>query len=1296
MEHTWNGVIGAEDAAYDGSVPASGYSAISYDAISGDGRFITFYSSKTNIIPGDTNGYTDAFVRDRWTQQIELISAGMSGAQANGSSDRPVISANGRHVAFRSNATNLAPGDTNDGVDIFVRDRLLGTTSLVSIGPSGEPARGMNNTYSYYNPSADGRFIAFVAAFNPNSSDAYVWLRDRDTDGNGVFDEAGGTATTQISPAPVGSMSAWATYKVAVSGNARIIAYNSRNSLNGTNGMLYAYDRETGLTTRIDVPASGLPDAAGESSGSDLDYEGRYLAYTSTRPNIVADDGDTYQDLFLCDLQTGSNSRLLLSHDGAPTLQMSHAPSISGDGRYVSFMGSSTPYGSSFSYLIDLQTGFSREIRFDANETADSNPVGVCGTTINGDGSSIVFMDCGDTWGYEPPFRRIFVAMDLSLSPNTMEIPAEGNSFTMSVYVPDFIPWTAQTPDPESIALSEPPSGAGSGIMLVDVLPNYSGADRDLSIYVGSEKVQLHQAFAPLAVSSVAPAFGPLGGGTVVQISGQAFVEGPTVTFGGIQATDVSVVSFTTIQATTPPGAGNGAVDVVVTNPDGSQDSLPAAFTYKDTTPPVITPHISGTMGENGWYVSDVTLSWDVVDPESAIEYTYMCNTRTITYDGSLIEISCSARSAGGYASAKAQFKRDGTAPYLGTLVPRTGVDTFGRGQQVASSYSCEDPAGGSGLAQCSGPVPSGSNIDTSQAGTFAFTITARDVAGNQSTFTQSYTVTKTDPVITWAQPDCITYPTPLGAMQLNATADVSGTFSYSPVSGMVLLPGDHILNVTFTPDDAVNYATATKSITLAVLKIGPKITWLPPASINYGTPLSATQLNAIADVPGAFTYRPPAGTILSAGTHTLVADFVPNDRSIYADVSWTVSILIKAVPTITWATPSSIPYETMLSSTQLNATASVPGTFTYTPTFGTVLPAGSHTLTVNFVPNDTANYANASASVSLIVTKRIPALTWSTPSNIIYGTPLGAAQLNAGATIPGAFTYTPAAGTILPAGSQLLGVLFTPQDTANYQNVNFYNLITVLKATPAIAWAAPASIVYGTPLSAAQLNASANVAGTFTYSPGIGTFLTAGIRTLSAVFAPADSANYNQASANVLITVTTATLTVQVNNAGKVYGEALPVFTATVSGLVAGDTVESLGGLTYTTSATASSAPGAYQVSAGGLSPANYLINIYPGTLWVTKASTGTTLTMTPNPSTNRQTVQLTATVGVLAPGAGSPTGSVRFYDNDAVLGTASLVNGVAALNVKFKKGTHPLKASYLGDNVFTGSSGTGTQQVR
>ena len=145
-----------------------------------------------------------------------------------------------------------------------------------------------------------------------------------------------------------------------------------------------------------------------------------------------------------------------------------------------------------------------------------------------------------------------------------------------------------------------------------------------------------------------------------------------------------------------------------------------------------------------------------------------------------------------------------------------------------------------------------------------------------------------------------------------------------------------------------------------------------------------------------------------------------------------------RAIPAITWATPSAITFGTALGSTQLNATSTVAGSFVYSPAAGAVLGAGSQTLSVTFTPTDTTDYTTTTVTVTLVVNRAAPIITWPAPAAITYGTALGSTQLNAtaafnGVAVSGSFVYSPAAGTVLGVGSPTLSVTFTPTDTVDY-----------------------------------------------------------------------------------------------------------------------------------------------------------------------------------------------------------------------------------------------------------------------
>ncbi|UWZ87011.1 cellulose binding domain-containing protein [Occallatibacter riparius] len=438
----------------------------------------------------------------------------------------------------------------------------------------------------------------------------------------------------------------------------------------------------------------------------------------------------------------------------------------------------------------------------------------------------------------------------------------------------------------------------------------------------------------------------------------------------------------------------------------------------------------------------------------------------------------------------------------------------------LAAAASCE-------LSVSFAPTSSGSLAET-----LTLTDNNLNTAATQTIALTGTGAIQTTPSITWNAPTAITYGTSLTSAQLNASSTVAGTFSYSPAAGTVLAAGSQTLTVIFTPTDTTDYTTATATVTFTVNRATPSITWNAPAAISYGTVLSSVQLDATGSVPGTVSYSPGAGTVLSAGTQTLTAVLTPTDSADYQTAQASVSLTVnKAAPSITWPAPAAIVYGNALTATQLDASASVAGTFTYSPAAGAVLGAGNQTLTATFNPTDSANYSPVTSTVALTVNKAAAPITWNSPAAITYGTALGSAQLNASSTIAGTFVYSPAAGVIPAAGTQTLTVTFTPTDTTDYTATTSTVMLAVNKATPTITWPTPAPITAGTPLTSTQLDATASVPGAFAYSPAAGTALSVGAQTLNAVFTPTDSVDYNSTTASVVIQVT-----------------AVPTFTLSVS----------------------------------------------------------------------------------------------------------------------------------------------------
>ena len=431
-------------------------------------------------------------------------------------------------------------------------------------------------------------------------------------------------------------------------------------------------------------------------------------------------------------------------------------------------------------------------------------------------------------------------------------------------------------------------------------------------------------------------------------------------------------------------------------------------------------------------------------------------------------------------------------------------------------------------------------------------------------------------------------------------------------------------------------YATFTVNQIATVLSVSPVIT-------SFGSTISVTAIltdpssNPVPNetiqfaLPGSLS---AAATTDSTGTATanfnlaslpagnyaggIQASFAGDTNYVSSSAQANLAVN-QAVPVVTWPIPVSIVYGTLLSSIQLNATATgvggtpLPGTFTYTPAAGSLLPAGIATLSLMFTPADTTDYITVSETVSLVVNQSIPVLTWATPSPITYGTPLSATQLNAsangvgGASLPGTFTYTPALGTVLGAGTNPLFVSFVPADTTDYTpaaaSVN--QVVTAAATTTALGLSSN-QVAAGTQV---RLTASVSAGGNVV-APGQVTFC----------------------DANAASCVGTGLLGVASLNSGG---------TASIT-LILGPGQHSLSAAFAGTTNYVSSSSGPQSLTVNGINPSATLIS-----------STG-----------NAGNYTLTGTV--TGNGTVAPAGAVPFLDatnNNLSLGTATLGSGTTTV---------------------------------
>ncbi|MGH2377210.1 MAG: DUF6531 domain-containing protein [Candidatus Limnocylindria bacterium] len=300
-------------------------------AISGDGRYVAFISVATNLVPDDTNGGRDVFVHDRSTGTTERVSLTASGAEASHLIfNRVSISSDGRYVAFESNAFGMVPEKTGTLSDVFVRDRLEATTIRVSVSSADEEADSDS-----YNPSisADGRRVAFESfasnlAGTDTNGDSDVFVRDLDA----------GT-TTLVSVGPTGS-AAGSSLWASASSDGRYVAFYSRAALvsGDTNTRDDIFVRDTGLAqTILASTSSGGALGNGNSQMPAISANGRYVAFWSFASNLVTDDTNGDGDIFMRDLGDVETVRVSIASGGTQADNSSSELAISSTGRFVAF-----------------------------------------------------------------------------------------------------------------------------------------------------------------------------------------------------------------------------------------------------------------------------------------------------------------------------------------------------------------------------------------------------------------------------------------------------------------------------------------------------------------------------------------------------------------------------------------------------------------------------------------------------------------------------------------------------------------------------------------------------------------------------------------------------------------------------------------------------------------------------------------------------------------------------------------------------------------------------------------------
>ncbi|MCB0012898.1 MAG: hypothetical protein KDE34_13385, partial [Anaerolineales bacterium] len=453
-----------------------------FPAVSADGRYVAFYSQASNLVANDTNARRDAFVYDRQTGLTSLVSVASNGSQANqmsGEFSPLAISADGRHVAFTSFASNLVPNDTNNTFDIFVHDRQTGATVRVSVDQNGDEGPFEAN---FPDISATGRFVVFLTRSRLDPADTNslydVYVHDRDTDNDGIFDEPGAIRSTMVSIARDGTMSNnhTDTSHLSISADGRHIAFASfaTNLVNNdTNGQIdiFYHDRDTDNDGIFDEPgaintarasiADDNTQANGPSHDPDISGDGRFVAFSSDANNLVLADvpacnGSNCTDVFVFDRDTDDDGiydedgatgirRVSVTDAGAGANGHSRNPAINQDGSVVVFSSLATNLGDIGTVFYKV---FSHELATGTTSLISEGVSGIWANNhawrpaISGDGRLIAFSAMasnlipGDTNGVEDAFIWIDISTPPTPTPTQTATPPPTPSPTPSVQPP--------------------------------------------------------------------------------------------------------------------------------------------------------------------------------------------------------------------------------------------------------------------------------------------------------------------------------------------------------------------------------------------------------------------------------------------------------------------------------------------------------------------------------------------------------------------------------------------------------------------------------------------------------------------------------------------------------------------------------------------------------------------------------------------------------------------------------------------------------------------------------------------
>ena len=361
--------------------------------ISGSGKFVAIETEVDNLMPNDDNNDWDIFVYNRKTRALRHVSRRPNGTKGNGANEYPVISANGRYVAFESESDNLVPDDDATMPDVLVHDRKTKKIYRASVRSNGTEANAASSEVAI---SGNGERVVFI-------SEATNLVRNDDNEVEDAFAHNTNTGKTlRVSVRSNGAEANESSSEPTISDNGRFVVFHSdahnlvANDSPGTTDV-FVHDLKTRKTERVSVRSNGNP-GQGDSSYGIPSRNGRFIVFHSSAGNLVPDDSDT-GDVFIHDRETGKTRRLSNRPNGNEANGKSEVPDISASGRFVSFQSEAsnlTPNDDNSSadiFVLDRKSGKTKLISRKSN--GDQVAASSYDSAVSNSGAFVSFYSTG-------------------------------------------------------------------------------------------------------------------------------------------------------------------------------------------------------------------------------------------------------------------------------------------------------------------------------------------------------------------------------------------------------------------------------------------------------------------------------------------------------------------------------------------------------------------------------------------------------------------------------------------------------------------------------------------------------------------------------------------------------------------------------------------------------------------------------------------------------------------------------------------------------------------------------------